>query len=560
MPALTLGSWSNIQLPSLPWRRQRSASKSTTAPSSTLDASAIHQHETDSPTIVAPVPRRLLQLPNLSLPTVFDHGYFGIARSLDNLLPPTPDSTKSVSSADDGDFDDFRSLPDTPESPKEGEGHAKITIRTSEGGQLSITSSTSSTPSTRTDTTATTTSSNTTMPYVTPTSPVGTISSAPFSIIQHSFSPSSIHSATPITPSLPSPPAALMFNYESNTSLDALPSVPRRKSNFRPKMVTPQASYSRGAPSEPASAGLDKLFHAVPAPPPPAGTSGTITVQPPTPDKRVQDEQASLANAKRVRGARTTNFTTVVAASDSQSQSEDEDDDVPEPQQHPQRRGCVASPMGEGGVNMSAMGRKRGEMMRHAVSMDASSYTSSTSSTSVSPALAHAATAAPMMMVTNATPLSSAVTSPVSPYPPMDSAASRPLAARKFHHAIVAGQGNVLRLNMDAIKRARSASPTAPAPASASAVAPSGAGTSSSLFLAPASAVSAYDGRPKFNTVGPLSAQFVRKKSGELVKPALRTSRTYCPGDASPLESTPSSSQMLMYRRNSAPTTPTPKN
>ncbi|KAG9031850.1 hypothetical protein FS837_002881 [Tulasnella sp. UAMH 9824] len=399
------------------------------------------------------------------------------------------------------------------------------------------------------------------MPYVTPTSPVGTISSAPFSIIQHSFSPSSINSAmptTPITPSLPSPSAALMFNYESNTSLDALPSVPRRKSNFRPKMVTPQASYSRGASSEPASAGLDKLFH---APPPPAAS--TITVQPPTPDKRVQDEQASLANAKRVRGARMTTFTTVVAASDSQSQSEDEDDDVPEPQQPPQRRGCVASPMGEGGINMSAMGRKRGEMMRHAVSMDASSYTSlnpSISSNPVSPALAHAATVAPAMMITNATPLSSAVTSPVSPYPPMDSAASRPLAARKFHQAIVAGQGNVLRLNMDAIKRARSASPTAPAPASASAAAPPCAGTSSSFFLSPASAVSAYDGRPKFNTVGPLSAQFVRKKSGELVKPALRTSRTYCPGDSSPIDSTPSSSQMLMYRRNSAPTTPTPKN
>ncbi|KAG8903979.1 hypothetical protein FRC01_008907, partial [Tulasnella sp. 417] len=415
------------------------------------------------------------------------------------------------------------------------------------------------------------------MPYVTPTSPVGSISSPvgsissiPFSIVRHSFTPSAINSssssATPTNPSpaLPGPSTALKFNYDSNTSLDALPSVPRRKSNFRPKMVTPQAAYS-GAPSTnaAASASLDKLFHTAPPPSAPALVgSGIITVQPPTPDKRIQDDQESLVNTRRVRTQRTTNFTTA-AASDSQSQSEEEDDDdvvapVPGPQQQqpqkdPQRRGCVTSPMGEGGINMSAMGRKRGEMMRHAVT--SSSY-ASPSNTST-PALAHAATAAPVMTITNATPLSSAVNSPVTPIPPMDAAAAsrqQPLAARKFHQAIVAGQGNVLRLNMDAINRARSASPTAPAPASAASTSVTAAapvaGGSSSVFLSPASAVSSsgYDGRPKYNTVGPLSSQFVRKKSGELVKPALRTSRTYCSGDASPQDSTPSSasaSQML---------------
>ncbi|KAG8948901.1 hypothetical protein FRC04_009240 [Tulasnella sp. 424] len=539
MPALTMGSWSNIQLPALPWRRQRSTSKPTSpsATPSTL-ATTTHQNDTDSPTIVAPIPQRLLRLPNLSLPTVFDNGYFGMARSLDNLLPPTPDSNKSVSSADD----DFPSFPDTPESP-EGEENTAITTSSTEGRQLSIPSIT---PSSSISSNSTSAPTDTTMPYVTPTSPVGTISasSPAFSILQHSFSPSSINSATPIGPSLPSPSAALMFNYDSNTSLDALPSVPRHKSNFRPKMVTPQSSYQRHT----GSASLDNLFQNAP---------GVITVQPPTPDK-------SIVNSKRVRAQRTTTFTTVVPGSDSQSHSSDDGEVAPE-QLQPQRRGCVSSPIGEGGINMLAMGRKRGEMMRHAVSMDAASPTSPNpriTSTPVSPALAHCATA-PIMLVTGASPLSSAVTSPVTPQPPSDSASSRPLAARKFHQAIVTGQPNVLRLNMDAIKRARSASPTAPASASAA----NTVEASSSLFLTPASATPEYDGRPKFNTIGPSSVQFVRKKSGELVKPALRTSRTYCPGESSPLEPTPTSSvsssshsQLMMYRRNSAPTTPTPKN
>ncbi|KAG9016599.1 hypothetical protein FRB90_002838 [Tulasnella sp. 427] len=559
MPALTMGSWSNIQLPALPWRRQRSTSKSTPRPPTTT-----YSFDDNSP-IIAPIPRRILRLPNLSLPTVL-----GVppSLSLDNVLPPTPDS---LSSADDDDQqyhdchnDSFgsSSLPDTSQLERgDHQQHSPIARRNiisiqsaSRVRRLSLHSPTSNNTTTSTSSPASPSSNTTIMPYATPaaSSPVvGGMLPAPSPLLSSFLDRASINIIT--TPALSSPSPATLFNYNSNTSLDALPSVPRRKlNNVRPKLVTPQPSPA-----------VDKLF-----PHPPTTTPV---------DQRVLSEPESLANVKRVR---TTNFTTVVPGSDSNSQSSDEEGQQ-QPQNQPQQhRGyAMSSPIGEGGINMAAVGRRRGEIMRHAVTMDASSSTPSPSITTSaaqpssssyahSPSsyfLAHSATAGPTMSGPSAatpSPLS------LSPYPQHgdSSSAAKPLAARKFHHqAVVAGQGNVLRLNMDAIKRARGGT-------SGVVAAPGAGGEAGSPSTWSAATP---DGR-KYATVGPSYVHLVRKKSGELVKPALRTSRTYGPGEsesaamgstASSSTSTTASSMSsfggapgLMYRRNSAPSTPNPKN
>ena len=120
---------------------------------------------------------------------------------------------------------------------------------------------------------------------------------------------------------------------------------------------------------------------------------------------------------------------------------------------------------------------------------------------------------------------------------------------KRFHQAVAAGQSGVLRLNMEAIKRQRSeASPALTTPAI----------TSSNSQAS----------KTKFNTIGSstCSIQLIRKKSGELVKPALRQTVSFraskqdhplltalsSPGISGPL----SPSSTPLYRRNSAPSTP----
>ncbi|KAG8889949.1 hypothetical protein FRB98_001995 [Tulasnella sp. 332] len=172
---------------------------------------------------------------------------------------------------------------------------------------------------------------------------------------------------------------------------------------------------------------------------------------------------------------------------------------------------------------MGTLGRKRGgETMRHAAITEPIASPSSVSST----------------------PSTIPFPSPsvLAPSPSMIA----PPAAKRFHQAIVAGQTGVLRLNMDAIQRSRNPSQSSPS------------GPSSP----PTASVST-----KYNTIGPT---FVRKKSGELVKPALRTASRPPSRASSIIESEDSdddgdaarqqmSHAMLMYRRNSAPSTPTPK-
>ncbi|KAG8899626.1 hypothetical protein FRC01_010435, partial [Tulasnella sp. 417] len=297
MPVLTVGSWSNISLSLASSPVHIKTNSPARRPRPQL-LPPLPLPSNNSPTIAAPVPRRPLNLPHLSLSTA-------------TSASPTRSTTLLTSHTGLDQIRLLRAIMTTTLGPfqtrrnhqRDGKGTPKITILSSRVHHKLNLLYIVAPSTTRTDTH---THTITIMPYVTPTSPVGTINSIPFSIVRHSFTPSAIHNinntssgSSSATPTNPSPlPTALTFNYESNTSLDALPSVPRRKSNFRPKMVTP-ASYS-GAPSANAAAGasLDKLFHTAPPPSAPV-SNGIITVQPPTPDKRIQDEQESLVSTRR---------------------------------------------------------------------------------------------------------------------------------------------------------------------------------------------------------------------------------------------------------------------
>lgn len=283
------------------------------------------------------------------------------------------------------------------------------------------------------------------MPYATPIAvlPPPTLTRTISTHASSSSSPAGLFPAAPSSPAM----SIHEFAYESNASLNPLPSVPRSKATLKPRLMSPNPS-----------------------------SSAMVTVHPPTPDR---SGSGSPPKSKRVRGQRTTTFS-VADSPSSESESENN------------------SHNDERLQDMATVGRKRGEMMRHAATMDALK---------------------PVLAVDTSVAASTSTHSPP-----------------KVHQPITAGQGNVLRLNMDAIKRARSTSPSAVTP--------------SSMI-------------PKYNTVGPSSIQFVRKKSGELVKPALRSSRTNSSVDVtSPVSasSTLTISSTAMFRRNSAPSTPNPKN
>ena len=245
---------------------------------------------------------------------------------------------------------------------------------------------------------------------------------------------------------------------------------------------------------------------------------------------------SASSKPKRIRGHRSPTFTTAVVTSSS-SNSEDDSDrpkatsGVSEPPK------LVTPPIDVSGASLT-VGRRAGQdFLRKAASVDTTPPR---------------AISSPMITVESASPAMSSVGSPV---------ADEELQVKR-HQAISAGQGGVLRLNMDALQRARSASP------SVRSGPPSGdsrSGPTFSSLLSPGPS-----GRPKYATIGSASASnLVRKKSGELVKPALRPSRTNSSCSSPFLDeepdfytASPSSAlnQSMMYRRNSAPSTPTPKN
>ncbi|KAG8933543.1 hypothetical protein FRC02_011654 [Tulasnella sp. 418] len=225
------------------------------------------------------------------------------------------------------------------------------------------------------------------------------------------------------------------------------------------------------------------------------------TVQPPTPDAPTRQSITPLSESyplrpKRVRGQRTS----PTRAFDSASHSSSDSDDGPLPS------------------DALTIGRKRGELL----SANRRSLSSS----------AALAVPSPVPAITSAPSTTTACAPPT----------------KKFQ-AVVAGQSGVLKLNMDAIKRARAQKEGV---------------THDDITT-----------KPKYNTFGPSSTNLIRKKSGELVKPALRhtTSSFSTSPDAEtsypPASSTgeylrmngsrmpkDGNSSSAMYRRNSAPSTP----
>ncbi|KAG8892215.1 hypothetical protein FRB99_002878, partial [Tulasnella sp. 403] len=311
------------------------------------------------------------------------------------------------------------------------------------------------------------------------------------------------------------------FAYESNQSANPLPGLPRSRNGSKIQLVTPCSSRQ-------ASRLDDVQSTAVPiSSTPDSGSVPVPVLSVPTPQTsapmlfKPASGTGSPTKSKRVRGQRTTTFTTSVP-----SESDDESDTA---------REDSAKLLSKFPSDTATVGRKRGDMLRHTIPSLSTPNSSASSSLSSVPTISTIPTSPESRSPMLSQP------SLISTLPSVGGAA--PITR---HQAVVAGQGNVLRLNMDAIKRARSISPS-------TATADSTPGSS---YLSPAT------GDNKYHTVGP-SVTFVRKKSGELVKPALRNSRALSSTavDSSPTTvTTPGSSCSMMFRRNSAPTTPTPKN
>ncbi|KAG9013030.1 hypothetical protein FRB94_004423 [Tulasnella sp. JGI-2019a] len=265
--------------------------------------------------------------------------------------------------------------------------------------------------------------------------------------------------------------------------------------------------------------------------------SGKIRLLVPEPSSSSPSPSAILSNpsdSKRGRvggGGTTTRFTLTLPSSNSSNSGSDNEEPITL-QATPEETVSAGAPCSKPPATpspgltyeMGTLGRKRGEeVIRNA---------STTTETVVSP---------------SSTPSTILFPSPNGLVPSPSIVA--PPAAKRFHQAIMAGQGGVLRLNMDAIKHSRGAS-------------------QSGMTSPPTASLST-----KYNTIGP--STFIRKKSGELVKPALRSSSRPPSragsaigfddaegdenGDENDENLMPTTANSLMYRRNSAPTTPTPK-